>query len=305
MVLVHLDIEMTLQLEIKNLIERVESRVNDPNFNVQDFPSLATELLRTFDWNFNHLEFQDYLNSLGPLPRQSFARDEFGELPFTLFQHEKFHLDIYVWNNNETSIHDHHFCGAFKLLAGQSLQVTYHFEEGRNVSPLVDVGTLTKISTRYLNQGDVQEIQLGEKFIHRVIHLDFPTVTFILRTPDLKDNLYSYWSSGLRLKFNYDHPRMIKTLDFFDSILVFHQDDQDQSFVEKLIYPILDQFTVVEMAACLQRMRLFVSEPVHKMIKDYALKSPLASDYELMLSSVNNEQKMIHKLLFLKYVTRA
>ncbi len=296
---------MTLKLKIQNLIEEVGSRVSATDFKIEDFPPLATELLSTFDWNFNHLEFQDYLKSLGSLPRQSFTRDEFGELPFTLFRHDKFHLDVYVWNNNETSIHDHHFCGAFKLLTGKSLQMTYHFEEGRNVSPLVNVGTLTKISTRYLNQGDVQEIQLGEKFIHQVIHLDFPTVTFILRTPDLMDNLLSYWSSGLRLKFNLDHPKMTKILDFFDSVLIFHQDDQDQSFLDRLIYPILDQFTVVEMAACLQRMRLFVSEPVHTMMKDYALKSPLAADYELMLNSVKNEQKMIYKLLFLKHVTRA
>jgi hypothetical protein len=93
-------------------------------------------------------------------------------------------------------------------------------------------------------------------------------------------------------------------LDYLDCTYEFYKTDIDQHFIKKLIYPVLDQLSEIELVACLQRMRIFVSEPVHKIITEYALKSPLASDYEKILNSSMNEQKMIQKLLFFKHMTR-
>jgi hypothetical protein len=298
-------IEMSLVTQFQSLVDKSETRLKAHDFQLKDFPKIACELLSDFNWKFNHSEFQEFLCYLGPLPLQKFTRQDFGELPFTLYQHEKFHIDIYIWNNNETSIHDHHFCGAFKVLNGKSLQLSYQYEQVTNIAPDLDWGILKKIDTRYLHQGDVQEIALGDKFIHQVIHMEFPTVTFILRTPDLLDNLYSYWTSGLRVKYNFHQLKLSKVLDYLDCVIEFNKADQDQRFIENLIYPILDQFKVVELVACLQRMRLFVSDPLHKIIQDYAFKSSLAPDFEKIMQSTINEHKMIHKLLFLKHVTRA
>jgi hypothetical protein len=295
---------MGVVFEFDKLIKKAETRLATHDFKTEDFPIIASELLNDFNWSFNHAEFQDLLSYLGPLPRQSFSRMEFGELPFTLYRHEKFHVDLYVWNNNETSIHDHHFCGAFKVIKGKSLQLCYEFGPLTNIAPHIDWGHLKKIDTRYLQMGDVQEIALSDKFIHQVIHLDFPTVTFILRTPDLLDNLCCYWTSGLRVKYNFHHLKLTKVLDYLDCTYEFYKTDIDQHFIKKLIYPVLDQLSEIELVACLQRMRIFVSEPVHKIITEYALKSPLASDYEKILNSSMNEQKMIQKLLFFKHVTR-
>jgi hypothetical protein len=295
---------MGLVSEFDKLVHKTETRLTSQVFHPEDFPRLASDILNDFNWSFDYSEFQEFLKYLGPLPRQSFTRQEFGELPFTIYRHDKFHIDLYVWNNSETSIHDHHFCGAFKVIKGKSLQLCYQFDQITNVAPHVDWGQLKKIDTRYLNQGDVQEIALGDKFIHQVIHMDFPTVTFILRTPDVLDNLCSYWTSGLRVKYNFDNSKLMKVLDYLDSAVAFNKADKDQRYVENLIYPILDQLSAIELVACLQRMRIFVSEPVHKIITEYAFKTSLSSDYEKIINSTINEQKMIHKLLFLKHVTR-
>ncbi len=115
---------------------------------------------------------------------QQYPNSNFGNPPFTIYSapDKKFALNIYIWQEAHTSIHEHSFEGCFAVLKGSSLESTYHFSSQKSLGDESHIGKLSSTSVRYLLPGDLSVIQPGNKLIHRVIHLENPTVSLVLRT---------------------------------------------------------------------------------------------------------------------------
>ena len=133
-------------------------------------------------------------------PRQSYPLDEFGDAAITVARNADFRIDVYLWNGGrDTSIHDHHFTGAFRPIFGVSRQHRFVFEPGSDCGPGLTEGVLRHSETRSVSRDEAVGIPIGDPLIHMVEHLGEPTLTVCVRTDDLCGrHLNGYWFPGYR-----------------------------------------------------------------------------------------------------------
>jgi hypothetical protein len=133
------------------------------------------------------------------LPPQSDMTDKFGQPPTVLFANEEFFIQALTWMEGTTAIHQHGFCGAFMVAEGQSLHVTYRFDESERLARKLRVGDLAMADPEILNPGDARFIQPGPEFIHALFHLARPSVSIVIRNyrTDVGTPQFNYRRPGL------------------------------------------------------------------------------------------------------------
>lgn len=184
----------------------------EQNFDLNDFPKMAFETLDKFEFNFGievlEQALSQWLLGLEKLPPQVNLYNVFGEPSVSIFNNEKFSVDLYFWRTNDTLIHSHGFRGAFKVLYGNSLHEEFSVKTEDDLirkSPLgKDLGSdvlsskVSRTKFEILKTGDTRTIFPAMGLVHRVLHLDNPTVTLCIRT--VNDRELSQWhhlSSGI------------------------------------------------------------------------------------------------------------
>jgi hypothetical protein len=196
-------------LALTRLGEEIERRWSSRNYGRKFFPHIAVDCLReaAFHRKFDEDEIIAWVNRVKTLPQQLDPRGAFGQPPLTVWRTDRFVIDLYFWVDTETSIHDHSFSGAFTNLTGHSLNCTYRFERAAQHGEGLLTGTLSHEDADFVLPGDVRPIIAGSEFIHRVWHLDCPTVTLVARTVKRQPNLrqYSYYPEGLAVQYR-SHP---------------------------------------------------------------------------------------------------
>ena len=163
--------------ELKWAIEcRSENSINFSDFA---FDQLQNQ---NFHSKFRLIDVIQEILNFDIYPSQFNPFSNFGEPPITLYISTKYQfiLEMYVWKEVHTTIHDHSFDGAFTLLQGQSVEVEYDFFPEYDLGPS-KIGNLKKKSIQFLTQGCIRKIRQGNKFIHKVIHISKPTVSLVLR----------------------------------------------------------------------------------------------------------------------------
>lgn len=189
--------------------EEIERRWAARGYRRQFFHHIAADCLRAaaFHEQFDEDEIIAWVNRAATLPPQLDPRSAFGQPPLTVWGTDRFVLDIYFWIDTETSAHDHSFSGAFTNLNGHSLNCTYNFERAARHDEGLFTGSLLLEDAEYVRPGDVCPIVAGAKFIHRVWHLDCPTVTLVARTTRRQPGLrqYTYYSEGMAVQYR-AHP---------------------------------------------------------------------------------------------------
>jgi hypothetical protein len=125
---------------------------------------------------------------------------DFGSPPLTVFSDERFLIEILFWLDGHTGVHQHWFAGAFCVFQGSSIHCEYSFDVRQRINSRLMSGNLTLKHARLLNAGDACEIALGDRFIHSVFHLEVPTVSVVIRTPERNSEgppPFSYYRSGI------------------------------------------------------------------------------------------------------------
>lgn len=149
-----------------------------------DFESLVQ---MSFNKNFIHL--------------QNFKNLEFSDLPITVARGNNCFIDVYFWRRRPTTIHNHHFMGAFQCLHGFNVDSEYSFKPTKKLTKFHSLGKLELKRIRTLEKGDVESINLQEKFIHQNHHQADLTVNLCFRTPDFeKKNLSNFLFSGFKFE---------------------------------------------------------------------------------------------------------
>jgi hypothetical protein len=201
--------------------ERAWARAGD---KLAAFPGIATRLLREFEYGFSQDQLDRHLArrllSPAPLPEQVSLHNSFGQPPVTLFNNGKLVVDLYFWITADTSIHDHGFRGAFRVLHGRSLHETFDVKVSRRIAPGVLRFEPGVPEMALLDPGDVRTILLGERMTHRVIHLENPTVTLCLKTinePGVYQ--YEYHPDGLAIQRRRPPPAVVKSLYYYQYLL--------------------------------------------------------------------------------------
>ena len=162
--------------------EQVETQYRRCNYNPADLPAIAAEALAQFDgeFSFDTAALADFFATTF-IPQQPGLR--FSDLPVTVFRQREFYIEILIWTKSTTSVHQHGFSGAFKVLQGSSIHTTFEFQPQREISPDCILGAVIPQQTRYLTKGATQQIHPGsEGLIHSLYHLDYPSLTLVVRT---------------------------------------------------------------------------------------------------------------------------
>lgn len=162
------------------------------NFDEAAFPAMASDALhgRPPAKEVNYKDVVEWVQTTGQLPHQPTLRQPrvAGQPLLTVYWHPRFRVDLLFWTTSTAVIHQHAFCGAFGLLEGTSVISEYDFNLRRRVSNAMRLGDLVLRKVRLLRLGDVELIPPGEECIHTVFHLDFPSVSILVRTTPDRDS---------------------------------------------------------------------------------------------------------------------
>lgn len=168
----------------KELGANVDRKWRNKNYNKTFFPEIAHNALIASKLN-TKINFQEII-ALGlhgdPAINQWQENSPFGDLQLIPYRDNNFYIEILVWKNGSTSIHDHGFSGAFMVLEGKSINARYKFDVQEEINTNFKIGQLHGEEFEFLHPGDVREIQAGRALIHAVYHLQEPTVSIVVRT---------------------------------------------------------------------------------------------------------------------------
>lgn len=161
--------------------QRIEAEWRQAGMDARSFPAIAMAALSGFD----PPDFD--LAGVGLLLRETTVAQQpqtrFSNLPVTLFVGEGFYLELLVWTRGTTSIHQHGFSGAFRVIAGSSLHTDYGFTEHVRLGHHIRLGDVRAKGMRLLQTGDAMPITSGpDGLTHALFHLDNPSATLVART---------------------------------------------------------------------------------------------------------------------------
>jgi hypothetical protein len=155
-------------------------------------PSVAAAALRVLDASeIDELALARRLVVDRRLPPQLSV--PFGDAQVTAWRGDDVLVQLVYWLDGATAIHQHGFAGAFRVLRGASLHSTHTFVARRKIDQRFQIGTLERQQLEVLGVGDVREIGAGSALIHNLIHVKFPSVTLVIRTP-FQATLSPQWS---------------------------------------------------------------------------------------------------------------
>ena len=219
------------------IFKELADRVNQlwTSGSPEDFPAIATRILENFDYSLSLDEFNrgvaEWMMNEG-LPEQINVHNTFGQPPITIFNNGRYVVDLYIWQNFDTSIHSHGFRGAFRILHGCSLHEEFKvrtIEAIAEDAALVDLG---EPMLEILRAGDTRTILPGAEITHQLVHLENPTITLTLKT--INESSLSQWHHfpyGLAMKKRNLAPALIKQIYYFQYLMSQDEDLADQ-FIE-------------------------------------------------------------------------
>jgi len=138
-----------------------------------------------------------------------------------MYRGDELEVQALTWMEGTTTIHQHGFDGAFRVLQGSSLHVEYSFNESEALADghLV-VGALEVGEPEILSTGAIRAIPAGRDFIHALFHLERPSTTIVVRNQwsDLPFPQYDYRLPGLGIDALYPDDRLLMRLRGLDSL---------------------------------------------------------------------------------------
>lgn len=148
------------------------------------FPDLAAEALEGLAAQFDPERFFDAMLDPQRPGRQHLApTGAFGQPGFTVFHGEGFVLEVYVWANSLSAIHNHPFCGAFTVLHGHSVQARYGTSRPSRAGARGQLLDVRLQALERVHVGEVHKFSLRRyPLIHALIHVPVPTVSMVART---------------------------------------------------------------------------------------------------------------------------
>jgi len=165
----------------EELAARVDARARRENYASDPFQTIASEELGELD---QELEI-DYRVIADFIQRTSVpqGRHWFSDIPLVIANRKNFCVQLLYWSTATTMIHDHAFCGAFRLIRGSSLHTTYSFAPERWISDQLALGKLNCQGSEYLHKDHIRKIAPGKDgLIHSLYHLETPSLTLLVRT---------------------------------------------------------------------------------------------------------------------------
>lgn len=196
--------------------------------HVAAFPEVATRCLEEVDVP-EGLSPASILRTVAMTPhlvRQEDPRGLFGDPPLTLWRNREFFVSALFWFDGTTSVHQHAFSGAFRVLVGGSIHAPYKFSLAEEITHRLILGDLQLDGPELLRVGDIRTIEPGSAFIHGLFHLERPSVTLVARTygQPMYEPQYDYLPPGVAYDSFY---RDVQLERRFDSVMALANLDPD------------------------------------------------------------------------------
>lgn len=208
---------------IEALGERLERRWRAVGYAEAAFGELATEALGAVECPpdiFREVTAWGLEDRV--LPQQIDVDAMFGQPPICLYVNplQTFYIQALVWLDSTTSVHQHAFSGAFKVVEGQSVHARHSFRPIDPVNSRMIFGHVDYLDAEVLQVGDVRTIERGSAFIHSVFHLDRPSITLVARTfgDTTTGPQYDYLRPCLAVDTFYKSPRLQRNLQILRAI---------------------------------------------------------------------------------------
>ncbi len=152
------------------------------------------------------------------LPPQGNA-DRFGQPPVVMYRDDELFIQVLFWLEGTTAIHDHGFDGAFGVLQGSSLHVTYDFDTQEQIDKdRLALGELRPLDAEVLQPGAARRIESGPGFIHALFHLEMPTVSIVIRNRKSRSAQFGYRFPGLAYDTWWSDPTYTKRLQSLSAL---------------------------------------------------------------------------------------
>jgi hypothetical protein len=164
--------------------QAVEASWAAHGYHLGAFPDVATRCLSEVEVP-RDLDAASILRAVATsrhLVTQEDPNAVFAQPPVTLWRSRDFFVSALFWLDGTPAIHQHDFCGAFRVLVGGSLHAPYTFSTRESITQRLVFGDLRMDGPELLGVGDVRAIEPGSQFIHGLFHLDRPSVTMVVRT---------------------------------------------------------------------------------------------------------------------------
>jgi len=177
----------------KTLATIIHTQWRKQNFDELAFPNIAaTALMETRpDLHVSLDTIFQWLSTQTTLPPQNLS-STFSDCQLQIFANERFVIEILFWTKSTTNIHQHGFSGAFCVVAGSSLHTEFKFTLKQRFNGGLILGEMTASPPELFRTGRVQPIAPGNRFIHRLFHLDQPSVSLVIRTHKISEFLPQY-----------------------------------------------------------------------------------------------------------------
>ena len=161
--------------------EEIHANLKHNSFDEQAFPAIAAEALSRIDLqnDFQLDQLAEFVITTKIKQQPSLA---FSNLPPIVYRCEEFYIELLIWMDATTAIHQHAFSGAFRVLVGSSFHSVYEFNEHEQINSQLLLGDVRLKMAEILRTGDVRLIHSGRSGLaHALFHLDRPSVTVVVR----------------------------------------------------------------------------------------------------------------------------
>ncbi len=160
----------------------VAARWKAENFSIGAFPGIAQAVLEERPPS-EHVDLAELVREFLLDDEQPFQTSSgFGQPELIAYDDPRFYIQILVWLEGTTDIHQHEFSGAFHVLAGSSIHSHFEFRNPQSISAHFRVGELKMKDIRLLETGSTVPIISGRDYIHALFHLDMPSISVVIRT---------------------------------------------------------------------------------------------------------------------------
>jgi hypothetical protein len=276
---------------VKKLGSKIDSLLYSKNSSMRCLSTIGSQQLG----NFPEFESPEIIDSLASqirgIGRQQSPGHTFGDSRFTLYQGGDFIIELNVWQKQTTTIHEHSFSGAFKILDGSALHARYKFASNYKINSDLEQGQLTKVSTDVLMKNDVSNIEIGGEFIHNLVHTSNPTMTLIVRSVGREEKqIYQRDFIGEKFAINgwqYSHAshNAISALKLISNI------NMREELLHQRIADILEDLNISDTFVALHK-----SWPLNPYYEMTGLKRALSARHgELLISDVFESLSIHHK----------
>jgi hypothetical protein len=171
---------MNLEEEINDLASTTNRLWLGNGQDESTFSSTAAAVLREFR-ALDNVSLEE-LHSQFALFGRIGVEYGFGEPNVIAWSSERFRIEFSYWYANTTTLHDHAFSGAFRVLLGAAVENIYSFHGEETPSPMLTIGKLERIGITLLTNGSISQFPATRDYVHGVVPVISPTCILTLRT---------------------------------------------------------------------------------------------------------------------------